>query len=82
MSTLTKEELDVAGTLQREHDKRSAEELKLQGTTFLATGAGVAAIGLAGAALGAVCPLCVIAAPAVAGFGLVQRLRAWRLRPK
>ena len=30
----------------------------------------------AGAALGAVCPLCVVATPALLGLGVVQKLRA------
>lgn len=82
MNTLAGSTPDAAETSDREREKRVTEELKVQGTTFLATGAGVAAIGLAGAALGAVCPLCVVAAPAVAGFGLVQRLRAWHRQSK
>lgn len=63
-----------------EERQRKLEDLRVQGTTWLVTGAGVAVAGLAGAALGAVCPLCVIAAPAAAGFGFVQRFRAWRGR--
>lgn len=53
--------------------RRRASE---QGTSFLTMGLSVGAIGLAGAALGAVCPLCVVATPALLGAGAVQKLRA------
>lgn len=49
--------------------------------TLLATGAGIAAIGVAGAILGgAVCPVCVVAAPALIGMGAWKKLRARRAR--
>lgn len=51
--------------------------------TLLATGAGIAAIGVAGAVLGgAVCPVCVVAAPALLGVGAWKRIRAKRARPE
>lgn len=53
-------------------------DLKATGNSYLATGAGVAAIGVVGAAIGVACPFCVVAAPALAGLGIVQRVRAWR----
>lgn len=45
------------------------------GKSLLATGLAVGAIGAAGALLGAVCPLCVIATPTLLGLGVVQTLR-------
>jgi hypothetical protein len=51
------------------------------GREFLTAGAAVGTIGLAGAALGAVCPLCVVLTPALVGLGAVQKLRgAWLAR--
>jgi hypothetical protein len=52
---------------------RGAEDT---GSEFLRAGLAVGAIGLGGALLGAVCPLCVVATPALVGLGAVQKLRA------
>jgi hypothetical protein len=49
--------------------------VKDQGTQFLTAGLGVGAIGALGALAGAVCPLCVVATPALLGAGLVRA--AW-----
>ncbi|MFW5739727.1 MAG: hypothetical protein ACOC1F_05115 [Myxococcota bacterium] len=47
---------------------------------YLWSGAGVAAIGAVGAVVGgAVCPVCVVATPALVGFGLYK---AWRGRER
>jgi hypothetical protein len=54
---------------------RTARQAKENGDHFLTLGASVGAIGLAGAALGAVCPLCVVATPAFLGLGVVQLIR-------
>lgn len=54
---------------------RTARQAKENGNHFLTLGASVGAIGLAGAALGAICPLCVVVTPAFLGLGVVQRLR-------
>ncbi len=43
---------------------------------FLKAGLAVGAIGAAGALIGAVCPLCVVATPALLGLGTVGKLRA------
>lgn len=61
---------------------RNAQRANAAGTDLLTIGASVGAIGLAGAALGAVCPACVVATPALLGFGLVQKLRAFFLSKK
>lgn len=58
---------------------RNARRANATGTDLLTIGASVGAIGLAGAALGAVCPACVVATPALLGFGLLQKLRAFFL---
>ncbi|MCA9597171.1 MAG: hypothetical protein KC776_27850 [Myxococcales bacterium] len=56
-----------------EREKRAANE-------FLAMGLSVGAVGAAGAVLlGATCPLCVVATPALIGVGLVRRVRAARM---
>lgn len=43
---------------------------------FLKAGVAVGAIGVAGALIGAVCPLCVVATPALLGLGTAGKLRA------
>lgn len=46
---------------------------------LMAYGAAIGVIGLGGALIsGAVCPVCVVAAPALLGAGIVKRLRARR----
>ena len=61
---------------------RNAQRANAAGTDLLTIGASVGAIGLAGVALGAVCPACVVATPALLGFGLLQKLRAFFLSNK
>ena len=63
-------------------ERRKIAKASQQGTELLTAGLGVAAIGIAGAALGAVCPLCVVATPALLGLGTVQKLRAKWLERK
>lgn len=47
---------------------------------LMAYGAAIGVIGLGGALIsGAVCPVCVVAAPALLGAGIVKRLRARRV---
>jgi hypothetical protein len=51
---------------------------KDDGTELLATGVGVGAIGVVGAVfLGATCPVCVVATPALIGAGLYKK---WKHR--
>lgn len=57
-----------------------ARQLSDTGGDFLKTGALIGVMGAAGAAIGAVCPLCVVATPAFLGLGVVQKLRAAWLR--
>jgi hypothetical protein len=48
-----------------------------EANTMLAGGATIAAIGIAGAiAGGAVCPVCVVAAPLLLGIGVARKIRA------
>ncbi|MBS1151326.1 MAG: hypothetical protein H6Q89_3024 [Myxococcaceae bacterium] len=54
-----------------------AARANASGTEFLTMGLTVGVVGIAGAALGAVCPLCVVATPALLGLGVVQKLRAF-----
>lgn len=72
-----RDDTEVAATAaeaaQRQRQGQRANE---SGNSLLLTGLGVGAIGLAGAALGAVCPLCVVATPALLSVGAVQKLRA------
>jgi hypothetical protein len=58
---------------------RNAGRASAAGTDLLTIGASVGALGLAGAALGAVCPLCVVATPALLGLGALQKLRSLML---
>lgn len=61
--------------------RRKIARTSQQGNELLTVGLSVGAIGLAGAALGAVCPLCVVATPALVGLGVTQKLRAaWMKR--
>ena len=60
----------------------SAGEKKgaLDGNGLIASGLGVGAVGALGAlVVGAACPLCIVATPALLGAGLVQK---WRERRK
>lgn len=64
----------VAEPVDEKRLKRSGE--------LLGMGATVGAVGVVGAVfLGATCPLCVVAAPALLGAGVVERLRARRRPP-
>jgi hypothetical protein len=60
---------------QLEGASRSAEA-KRSGNSLLAMGLTVGVVGAAGAALGVVCPVCVVVTPALLGAAAVQRLRA------
>jgi hypothetical protein len=52
-----------------------AAEEKDSGNLELAAGGGLAAMAVAGAAAGAVCPLCVVGAPVLLGFGAYKKLK-------
>ena len=58
-----------------------ADERRKDANTMIAAGLGVGAFGAASLALvGAACPLCVVAAPALVGLGVIQRIRSRRRR--
>lgn len=62
----------LALTRMKQKDEHPAKE----GNELILTGVSVGAIGLLGAAvLGAACPLCVVATPALIGTGLYKRWR-------
>lgn len=54
---------------------RDARKASATGSELLGIGAAVGAIGLAGLALGAACPVCTVATPALLSAGVVQKLR-------
>ena len=68
--------------LVSDRDRTSGDPSEV--TSALSLGVGIGALGLASAALlGSVCPACVIAAPALIGYGIherVQRARTGRSR--
>ena len=63
---------------RNETDSESEAEQKLKdGNTILASGLGVGVLGAVGAAIsGAVCPVCIVATPALIATGLYQRRAA------
>jgi hypothetical protein len=82
-------DLDHGGLDQRhleQHDQRddleqrAIEETRSEGNTMVGMGLGLGAFGVAsGALLGAVCPLCVVVAPALVGTGIYKRVCAKRM---
>jgi hypothetical protein len=58
----------------------SPPERPVPGNDLILSGVGIGAIGVAGVVLlGAACPVCVVATPALIGVGLIQRWRARRI---
>lgn len=55
---------------------RAANRTDHTANDLLRAGLAVGVIGVGGALIGAVCPLCVVATPALLGLGAVQKLRA------
>jgi hypothetical protein len=64
----------------RQADEEAAEaraDRRSQANEMMGMGAGIGALGVVTAtAFGAVCPVCVVAAPALIGAGLYKRYRA------
>jgi hypothetical protein len=58
---------------------RNAGRADAMGSDLLRVGLSVGALGVAGAALGAVCPICVVATPALLTFGVLQKIRSFFL---
>jgi hypothetical protein len=62
-----------------EQDEDTAESERKDANSLLGMGIGVGAFGAASALLlGAVCPLCVVVAPALVGAGVYKRVRCKR----
>ena len=65
--------------IDRHAEQRRAEQQRAEGNACLSAGVGIGAVGLAGGLLlGATCPLCVVATPALLGVGVYKRLQARR----
>ncbi|MBU6997329.1 MAG: hypothetical protein HXS41_10515 [Theionarchaea archaeon] len=45
------------------------------GTLYLAAGGGLTAVAVAGVAASTVCPVCVVGAPLLVGYGLYKKYR-------
>jgi hypothetical protein len=61
----------------------STDDERREANTALGTGVGIGAFGVASAALlGAVCPMCVVAAPALIGYGVYKRVQLRRAHAK
>ncbi len=58
------------------HPSDVARRASESGGELLRLGLTIGAVGVAGAALGAVCPLCVVTTPALLGAGALQKLRS------
>jgi hypothetical protein len=62
-------------------DPRSSEAATRAATELIASGIGIGVLGTVAAVIsGAVCPVCVVAAPALIGVGAYRRWRAARPR--
>lgn len=60
------------------HETEQNDE-RTEANTAIGTGLGIGAFGVASAALlGSVCPLCVVAAPGLVGYGLYKRYASKR----
>jgi hypothetical protein len=58
-----------------ENKEADSLEKEREANTCIGLGLGVGALGATAAAVsGAVCPLCIVIAPALVGFGLVRRI--------
>ncbi|MBU7013395.1 MAG: hypothetical protein HXS52_02990 [Theionarchaea archaeon] len=45
------------------------------GTLYLAAGGGLTAVAVAGVAASAVCPVCIVGAPLLVGYGLYRKYK-------
>lgn len=69
----------VDGASQKAETPQEVEDR--DATTMIASGVGIGVIGALSAAIGAAaCPVCVVAAPALVGFGAYRKWRAARRR--
>lgn len=76
MDEPTSSDRTIADRQADEDLARARSEQRSQANEMLGMGAGIGALGVVTAtAFGAVCPACVIAAPALIGVGLYKRYR-------
>lgn len=60
-------------------EQNSGDEARRDANAAMGTGFGIGALGVASATLlGAVCPICVVAAPALIGYGVFKRIQCAR----
>jgi NaMN:DMB phosphoribosyltransferase len=52
------------------------ESEKDDGMVYLTAGGGLTAVAVAGFAAGAVCPVCVVGAPVLMGYGLYKKMKS------
>ena len=72
-----RESAQDAGGKDGEGPRSEAQAEHAEGTRLIASGIGLGALGAASAVvLGATCPLCVVGAPALVGFGFYKRWKA------
>jgi hypothetical protein len=65
--------------MSRDEREDALKEERSEANTALGTGLGIGAFGVASAALiGSVCPVCVVAAPALIGYGVFKRVQCSR----
>ena len=81
-STLSHDTHDAHDTHNTRHTINTREDAVTEANQYIAMGVGVGGFG-AGAALllGAVCPICVVAAPGLIGLGLLKRHSAGKAAP-
>jgi hypothetical protein len=70
---------DPTRDLESKAETPSTSDERVEANTALGTGLGIGAFGVASATLiGSVCPLCVVAAPALIGYGVYKRVQCAR----
>jgi cytochrome c-type biogenesis protein CcmH/NrfG len=70
---------DAGGTRDRspKASPHDGDAERTEGTRLIASGVGLGAVGAASAVvLGATCPLCIVGAPALVGWGVYKRWKA------
>jgi hypothetical protein len=69
--------------MEENRETQAVSEEGRDATACMAMGAGVGALGAASAAfVGVVCPLCIIVAPGLVGYGAYKKWRASRFQRK
>lgn len=68
--------------MEEEYSSNDSAQDKKDANACLAIGAGVGALGTAAAFAGAVCPLCIFAAPGLLGYGAYRRWKLAHIKEK